>query len=1124
MRTHHFTVVLIASLLLGIPVMGEELPAGERGTRVYPAVEPNPDNRCLLARYYLRAPDGVQPLTPAQQRTLGDDLKGVLDLPDGAALELYFIGAARWINEVALETDGLEVRIDYLDLQRQWQPFATQAARDRGLETVLRRTSVRALGLRIAPRPAQTGRAVRIAGPRATFEDGDPDATGGGTFQVFLEGIKRYYPNAGDLANAHKNVDGLSTPLVAAGWTKDAYVDFKCWEKDWKVSALTNFYSGNEDSYSDAADLAFFHGHGNADGSGTHLLFGRRNQGDCCLHASDAYRAWGDKDLEWAVLHACRLLRDTRNRNRWANAMNGLHTLIGWETVLADVKFGGPFGDRLVSTGPKDPAEDIVTAHAHTAEEVQRRSYIAWYMVEDAAVWSDFAWGQGPVAADPAVDNLYATWMYKVRTTPPPEEAPGAHDDETTAVRIEPRGPTGLSVVFDARLLAGNPGRAVMPRYEVIPDTFDTAYVEQMAGNICSGSGKLCSADIGPTAEGEINALDGAWVLRVDATCGAPHLQDTENWFAWQATAPTLPDDDIATATADNYLTQLQLRPPGAAVVGVGRFNQAVWERVDPNVPDPDPAPIESFDVAVRVDYERYIDAGGSPLRVVGPGGHMSVTLGDGGALQRVFRGAWRHLAPGPDVDIVPLTDVLNALATAGFDACVEGLIIQADEIIVQDSALGYYESSCRETQTVVRPVYILTVQIREAGTNDFVDAELYVYADAPPLDAQLTTPLDAPVVDAGATVCFAAEAMGGVPPYDFVWESDLQGLLGTGPAVCAPLDAVPTPGKSSGVHAVTCTVTDSMGTTRTLITSVTVFEARPWLSEILFNPPGSDAGAEWIEVVAPRDMPLSGHFVIVLHGTAGQAGTVAALVNLADYAAGGNRLLLARDLATTNLLPPSDPASWVAVGALPIGLPNGSATYVLARGAPLFDIGADLDLNDDGLLDAGLPGFTPLDAVSFASDVSDREYAGELGGTALGSPLPIAPDALYRLTSCTGTAPLGWAGGRVLGTPGITPLTWDLNATFGFAHTVDPSTLTLDGGLPNFEICETPIGCLGDTNCDGAVTFADIDPFVARLGCPVHPACIDLCPWQAADVNQDGSVDIADIDPFVGTLGTMCR
>lgn len=58
-----------------------------------------------------------------------------------------------------------------------------------------------------------------------------------------------------------------------------------------------------------------------------------------------------------------------------------------------------------------------------------------------------------------------------------------------------------------------------------------------------------------------------------------------------------------------------------------------------------------------------------------------------------------------------------------------------------------------------------------------------------------------------------------------------------------------------------------------------------------------------------------------------------------------------------------------------------------------------------------------------------------------------------------------------------------------------------------------------GDMNCDGAVTFADIDPFVAALSGPdawPNPAC----PWVNGDCTGDANVTFGDIDPFVARLG----
>ncbi len=61
-----------------------------------------------------------------------------------------------------------------------------------------------------------------------------------------------------------------------------------------------------------------------------------------------------------------------------------------------------------------------------------------------------------------------------------------------------------------------------------------------------------------------------------------------------------------------------------------------------------------------------------------------------------------------------------------------------------------------------------------------------------------------------------------------------------------------------------------------------------------------------------------------------------------------------------------------------------------------------------------------------------------------------------------------------------------------------------------------------GDLDCDGAVTFADIDPFVVALsGQAAYEAQFPDCAWLNADCNGDGAVDFDDIDAFVGLIGS---
>jgi hypothetical protein len=66
------------------------------------------------------------------------------------------------------------------------------------------------------------------------------------------------------------------------------------------------------------------------------------------------------------------------------------------------------------------------------------------------------------------------------------------------------------------------------------------------------------------------------------------------------------------------------------------------------------------------------------------------------------------------------------------------------------------------------------------------------------------------------------------------------------------------------------------------------------------------------------------------------------------------------------------------------------------------------------------------------------------------------------------------------------------------------------------------PAACPGDMNCDGRVTFADIDLFVEALAGEsawTHAPCA----WLNADCSGDAHVTFADIDPFVARIGSTC-
>lgn len=71
---------------------------------------------------------------------------------------------------------------------------------------------------------------------------------------------------------------------------------------------------------------------------------------------------------------------------------------------------------------------------------------------------------------------------------------------------------------------------------------------------------------------------------------------------------------------------------------------------------------------------------------------------------------------------------------------------------------------------------------------------------------------------------------------------------------------------------------------------------------------------------------------------------------------------------------------------------------------------------------------------------------------------------------------------------------------------------------------CLAPVLCAGDMDCDGTVSFFDIDAFVLALsGEAAYLGQYPNCHWLNGDTNGDQSVDFFDIDTFVEALGTVC-
>jgi len=282
------------------------------------------------------------------------------------------------------------------------------------------------------------------------------------------------------------------------------------------------------------------------------------------------------------------------------------------------------------------------------------------------------------------------------------------------------------------------------------------------------------------------------------------------------------------------------------------------------------------------------------------------------------------------------------------------------------------------------------------------------------------------------------------------------------------------------------------------------------FLSEVMLNAPGgADQGQEYIELTGPAGASLDGWWVIIIEGDIGVSGSVDQKISLDGMTLGSNGVALIRDTADVLFPPPVSQTNVYVRDFIP-DLENGSNTIILGYGIFPVALGADLDTNDDGTLDAPLPAsFHIVDAVGYVDGNNDGSfYADEIPGATVIARLidpfgePYTPDNLYRILD-QNCHPLAWAGGDILGiNPG--PYNIDPIQNFGYADFgLDVNTFVLDPGSVNFKFTVTP-HCPCDVNGNGSVNSQDFFDFLTGFF------------GGTLDYNHDGFVTSQDFFDFL--------
>lgn len=184
-------------------------------------------------------------------------------------------------------------------------------------------------------------------------------------------------------------------------------------------------------------------------------------------------------------------------------------------------------------------------------------------------------------------------------------------------------------------------------------------------------------------------------------------------------------------------------------------------------------------------------------------------------------------------------------------------------------------------------------------------------------------------------------------------------------------------------------------------------------LSEVKFDPPGTDGNYEFVELRGQPGTTLSGFWLVALEGDQeSNRGQVDVLVDLAKCDSKeclfdqNGLLLLVPDPSAT--VPPAG-AQWrLSAEFAKGGLENGTVTLLLLAGSTLPSaVGADWDNDDDGVLE--IPdGVSIEDAAAWTDgDTEDVAYAPIVLG-----PKP-KPQAIW---TCVGRSAMQWGYGQLLG------------------------------------------------------------------------------------------------------------
>jgi len=560
--------------------------------------------------------------------------------------------------------------------------------------------------------------------PAAFAQDKNADepvvAAGAGDDGVLEVGAEyvNWYPGSGDLYGTDDDAYGIYNQLGAGGWTRRfIYGNGAAWEQDWKVSWRPG--GGTEHNYVDTVDLAYFSGHG---GPSYDSLYGRslwgpvfgeggNNYDDSYLVPGDAYRAYGDGDLEWMAFSACQTVND-QSAAYWANSLYGMHLLLGFKTNMLDVNQGYWFGRYINAGYTINQAWRIATDITHPP------GYVARVLGNELCHFYE-------TATSMCADSYDTDWWY--------------WDFAATAVTAA-SSPSQLTAVTE------------LPALDVIAPLSTEQSAEALAALVGMDAETPASLD---QESSLYNANDGVRDLTVDPQ-GLFYFVDTSKFLTGTAevmAASVMVTPEEARTIADDYLTSRGLKPSDAVfaeVVADQLTEVELTENVTPSLASGVSAAAITVDTQVvdeqtlgyQVVYKRQLqvtqsDNTASTVAVEGPGAQLKVYVNSAGIVTAVM-GGWREVqqtavtsADATDETPITAAQIKTLYETFGDKVSLAPTTFNADKWQVNASNLTYYEQSLGTQLTQLARTYALDVTQTNTKDQSSIDVRVHVPAIA---------------------------------------------------------------------------------------------------------------------------------------------------------------------------------------------------------------------------------------------------------------------------------------------------------------------------------------------------------------------------------------------------------